>query len=306
MEIIEKLQRSRPEIVHVFDEIVRTLPEGVYLTAIKQNGKHAEVRRRRAVEHARVLLHAQHRRLAVAEQSGARGRADEQGRRPGLKLHARPRSRLRPPGGGCRQRGRGAKAQASGKRSAPMNLLEELRSLDPRDPGRWPLPVRAGAVAGWPSWCSRRCRHLLLGLERTAPAAAAVRRRGAAAAQEFRDKHAKAVNLERLQAAAEGHRALLRRDAAPAAGQDRGAEPAGGHLADRPGRRRSRRSCSSRSPSSARTSTPSCRSRSASPAATTSSASSSAASRRCRASSRCTTSRSSRTARTPTTSCRWS
>jgi type IV pilus assembly protein PilN len=38
MEIIEKLQRSRPEIVHVFDEIVRTIPEGVYLTAVKQNG----------------------------------------------------------------------------------------------------------------------------------------------------------------------------------------------------------------------------------------------------------------------------
>ena len=37
MDIIEKLQRSRPEIVHVFDEIVRTLPEGVYLTAVKQN-----------------------------------------------------------------------------------------------------------------------------------------------------------------------------------------------------------------------------------------------------------------------------
>ena len=37
MEIIEKLQRSRPEIVHVFDEIVRTLPEGVYLTAVHQN-----------------------------------------------------------------------------------------------------------------------------------------------------------------------------------------------------------------------------------------------------------------------------
>ncbi len=39
MNIIEKLQRSRPEIVHVFDEIVHTLPEGVYLTAIKQTGK---------------------------------------------------------------------------------------------------------------------------------------------------------------------------------------------------------------------------------------------------------------------------
>jgi type IV pilus assembly protein PilN len=39
MEIIEKLQRSRPEIVHVFDAIVHTLPEGVYLTAVKQTGK---------------------------------------------------------------------------------------------------------------------------------------------------------------------------------------------------------------------------------------------------------------------------
>jgi type IV pilus assembly protein PilN len=36
MEIIEKLQRSRPEIVHIFDEIVKTLPDGTYLTSIKQ------------------------------------------------------------------------------------------------------------------------------------------------------------------------------------------------------------------------------------------------------------------------------
>ncbi len=36
MEIIEKLQRSRPEIVHLFDEIVRTLPDGVYLTGVTQ------------------------------------------------------------------------------------------------------------------------------------------------------------------------------------------------------------------------------------------------------------------------------
>jgi type IV pilus assembly protein PilN len=39
MEIIEKLQRSRPEIVHVFDEIVKQLPEGVYLTSVKQTSK---------------------------------------------------------------------------------------------------------------------------------------------------------------------------------------------------------------------------------------------------------------------------
>src|SRR5450631_2221398 len=43
MEIIEKLQRKRPEIVHLFDEIVRTVPDGVYLTAIKQNGNKLEI-----------------------------------------------------------------------------------------------------------------------------------------------------------------------------------------------------------------------------------------------------------------------
>jgi type IV pilus assembly protein PilN len=39
MDIIEKLQRSRPEIVHVFDEIVRTLPEGTYLLGVRQTDK---------------------------------------------------------------------------------------------------------------------------------------------------------------------------------------------------------------------------------------------------------------------------
>jgi type IV pilus assembly protein PilN len=38
MEVIEKLQRSRPEIVHVFDEIAKQLPDGVYLTGISQVG----------------------------------------------------------------------------------------------------------------------------------------------------------------------------------------------------------------------------------------------------------------------------
>src|SRR6187551_3107730 len=36
MDVIEKLQRSRPEIVHVFDEITKQLPDGVYLTGITQ------------------------------------------------------------------------------------------------------------------------------------------------------------------------------------------------------------------------------------------------------------------------------
>jgi type IV pilus assembly protein PilN len=43
MEIIEKLQRKRPEIVHLFDEIVKTVPDGIYLTAIKQSGNKLEI-----------------------------------------------------------------------------------------------------------------------------------------------------------------------------------------------------------------------------------------------------------------------
>ena len=36
MEIIDQLQRSRPEVVHLFDELVNTLPEGVHFTEVKQ------------------------------------------------------------------------------------------------------------------------------------------------------------------------------------------------------------------------------------------------------------------------------
>ncbi len=38
MRIIEQLQQSRAQIVHYFDQIAGTLPEGVYLTALEQNG----------------------------------------------------------------------------------------------------------------------------------------------------------------------------------------------------------------------------------------------------------------------------
>jgi type IV pilus assembly protein PilN len=38
MQIIEKLQRSRPEVVHLFDELVKQMPDGTYLTTVKQTG----------------------------------------------------------------------------------------------------------------------------------------------------------------------------------------------------------------------------------------------------------------------------
>ena len=76
-----------------------------------------------------------------------------------------------------------------------MNLLEELRSLDPRDPGRWPLPVLGGAVAlaflvvsligiYFFVWNGQRPE-----LQRREDEEQKLR-------LEFHDKHAKAVNLE--------------------------------------------------------------------------------------------------------------
>jgi type IV pilus assembly protein PilN len=38
MQIIEKLQRSRPEAVHLFDELVKAMPDGTYLTSITETG----------------------------------------------------------------------------------------------------------------------------------------------------------------------------------------------------------------------------------------------------------------------------
>jgi type IV pilus assembly protein PilN len=43
MQIIEQLQRSRPGIVHVFEELVTTLPAGVYLNSVKQNAQRIEI-----------------------------------------------------------------------------------------------------------------------------------------------------------------------------------------------------------------------------------------------------------------------
>lgn len=39
MEVIEQLQQSRPEVVHLFDELTRTLPDGVHLDSVTQSGR---------------------------------------------------------------------------------------------------------------------------------------------------------------------------------------------------------------------------------------------------------------------------
>ncbi len=43
MKVIGELQRARPEVVHLFDEIVKAVPEGVHLTEVKQTGSRIEL-----------------------------------------------------------------------------------------------------------------------------------------------------------------------------------------------------------------------------------------------------------------------
>ncbi|WP_058557307.1 PilN domain-containing protein [Thiohalocapsa sp. ML1] len=53
MNVIQQLQESRPEVVHLFDELVQAIPDGVFLTGVTQQGARVEVEGR-AQSNARV------------------------------------------------------------------------------------------------------------------------------------------------------------------------------------------------------------------------------------------------------------
>jgi type IV pilus assembly protein PilO len=76
-----------------------------------------------------------------------------------------------------------------------MNLLEELRALDPRDPGRWPLPVRIGAV-GLAFLVLTIVGIYMLVWNEQRPELQRRQAEEQALRQQFREKHAKAVNLD--------------------------------------------------------------------------------------------------------------
>jgi type IV pilus assembly protein PilN len=44
IEVIQKLQSSRPEAVHLFDQLVRLLPDGIYLTSVKQTDRRIQIK----------------------------------------------------------------------------------------------------------------------------------------------------------------------------------------------------------------------------------------------------------------------
>jgi len=76
-----------------------------------------------------------------------------------------------------------------------MNLMEELRSLDPREPGRWPLPIRLGAVAAWFVVLTFILSYFFVWTDKRPE----LQQRESEERQlraEFQTKHAKAINLE--------------------------------------------------------------------------------------------------------------
>ena len=76
-----------------------------------------------------------------------------------------------------------------------MNLIEELRSLDPRDPGRWPFAVRAGAVGACFLVLAIVAAYFFVWTDLN-PQLEQLQDQEQALRNEFRAKHAKATNLE--------------------------------------------------------------------------------------------------------------
>jgi len=76
-----------------------------------------------------------------------------------------------------------------------MNLLEELQTLDPRDPGRWPLAIRASAVGLFFAVLTVAFIYFFVWDDQRPE----LQRREDTEQQlrgEFKTKHAKAVNLD--------------------------------------------------------------------------------------------------------------
>jgi type IV pilus assembly protein PilO len=75
------------------------------------------------------------------------------------------------------------------------NFLDELQSLDPRDPGRWPLPVLVAAVAATLIVLTFVLSYVFV-WQKQRPELARYEAEEDKLRDEFRGKHAKAVNLE--------------------------------------------------------------------------------------------------------------
>jgi type IV pilus assembly protein PilO len=75
-----------------------------------------------------------------------------------------------------------------------MSVMDDLKALDPNDPGRWPLPVRIGAVALAFVLASGLLFYFLVWSKQTPVLDAAVAQE-TTLRSEFETKHSKAANL---------------------------------------------------------------------------------------------------------------
>ena len=76
-----------------------------------------------------------------------------------------------------------------------MNLLDELRTLDPRDPGRWPFVVRAGAVSASFLLLALLAIYFFVWTDLN-PQLQQLQDQEQQLRDEYRGKHAKATNLD--------------------------------------------------------------------------------------------------------------
>ena len=152
MEVIEKLQRSRPEIVHLFDEIVKAVPDGVYLTAVKQTGNRVELQ---GIAQSSTRVSTFMRNIDASEwlanpdldvvQTVANGPrasvAVHAVRRAGRDFGRRRREERRQSRSGREAERPQDRLTRSRKGGREMSILDDLRALDTERPGRWPLAV---------------------------------------------------------------------------------------------------------------------------------------------------------------------
>ena len=76
-----------------------------------------------------------------------------------------------------------------------MSFLDDLKSLDPNDPGRWPLPVRMGTVAACFIVLASVLFYFLVWSDKK-PELDRVAAEEQTLRATFQSKHSKAVNLE--------------------------------------------------------------------------------------------------------------
>jgi type IV pilus assembly protein PilN len=104
MEIIQRLQESRPEIVRLFDELVAAIPDGLYLTKLQQNGRSLVVEgRARSNAHVSAFM----RRIEASDWIG-RPRLlvieNQENTETGLSHFRLAFEQIRPPSGGTTER----------------------------------------------------------------------------------------------------------------------------------------------------------------------------------------------------------